>query len=147
MSEFTLSIPESGGTMLLMDERQTYGQLIAQYRAARGLQGKDLAPMIGIAPSTLSNIENGVRKGIPTPDEVQLFHEALGVPKRLMLERIGYLDPEELESGVAHVVSVDDPRARLLDVLGGASDPDVRAIFKITSTIMETFRSQRGRQE
>jgi len=128
--------------MLLMEERQTYGQLIAQYRAARGMQGKDLAPMVGVAPSTLSNIETGVRKGIPTPDEVQLFHEALGVPKRLMLETIGYLDPEELEPGVAYVVDMDDPRANLLDVLGGASDPDVRAISKITSTILDAFRTR-----
>ena len=81
-----------------MNELQAFGALIRKAREDQGMKAETLAPLVGLGKSTLSNVENGSRKSIPDPELVHRLHRELGIPKRDMLEALGYLDrdiPEE----------------------------------------------------
>jgi transcriptional regulator with XRE-family HTH domain len=88
---------ESGFIILGMDSKKRFGKLIAQGRLAAGMLGKDLAPELGVATSTLSNLETGNFKYPPDPEFLELIEKVLGVRKRDLAEALGYVDSGEEE--------------------------------------------------
>lgn len=85
---------------------RTYEQL-GEARRAAGLTQQQIADLLGISRSHVTNIENGV-KGT-TPEDVERWAAACGYEVKLVPVPVGTPDPEGL---VALVSAIRDPAAR-----------------------------------
>lgn len=119
-----------------MNEMKAFGDLIRRARERRGMRADELAPLLGMGGSTLSNIENGHRKSIPEPELVDRLHEALGIPKERMLQTLGYLDPQQpTVDGVT--LPAGDPRIEFITLLEGASDAEVEGVLRVLRPVLD----------
>lgn len=72
------------------------GELIRARREAAGMQTqKQLADAVSKSSSWISRLESGVAKEMPTPGDLKLISDALGVSQAEMLAAAGY----EVETG------------------------------------------------
>lgn len=126
-----------------MNEMKAFGDLIRRARERRGMRADELAPLLGMGGSTLSNIENGHRKSIPDPDLVDRIHAALGIPKERMLQTLGYLDPVQSPTE-GYTVPAGDPRMEILLLLDGASDDDVEAVLQFVRPAVDVVTNRRA---
>jgi transcriptional regulator with XRE-family HTH domain len=126
-----------------MNEQQRFGKLIEDGMKQRGLVGYQFAAMLEKPQSWLSRILNGQYANPPTPEDMAALSETLGIPKRRMLEALGYLGPEEQEPDIAHTVRDDDPRAALLDMLAEATDDEIRKVIQIVTILLGAVESNR----
>lgn len=127
-----------------MNDHQRFGKLIEDGMRQRGYVGYQYAAMLGKPQSWLSRIMNGQYANPPTPEDMTALSETLGIPKRRMLEALGYIDPEDQEPGIAHTIRADDPRAALLDMLASASDDEVRKVVQIVTIMVGAVDANRG---
>lgn len=104
MHEMTLSIHEVGFKICGMDRKRAFGRLIADARASEGLRGSDLAEKLGIATSTLSNLETGNFKYPPEPELLERIEAVLGIRKRALAIALGYIDVNETEPEMSPAV-------------------------------------------
>jgi len=66
------------------------GSLIRGAREARGMTQAELANLIDKQTSYVSRTETGAKREMPTPEDLQAFSRALGVPVIAMMEAAGY---------------------------------------------------------
>lgn len=138
-----LSIVETRRKMTRMNEKQRFGKLIEDGMKQRGYVGYQFAALLGKQQSWLSRILNGQYANTPPPEDITALSQTLGIPKRRMLEALGYIDPEDHEPDVAHTIRDDDPRAALLDMLAGASDDEVRKVVQIVTIMVGAVTANR----
>lgn len=117
-------------------------QVIKDVRRQNGWTQAQLAQKLGKDPSWVSRWEKGIPKEMPPPEDFRAICLISGVPMRTLIERIGYLDPEETEPGIAYAIQGGTVRATLLDVLDGASDADVQTIVAIAGAVPMAHRSK-----
>jgi transcriptional regulator with XRE-family HTH domain len=107
------------------------GEYIQQHREALGLSLRAVARQAAIAPSGLSDIENGRR--IPTPDTLQRIAEALQIDYEDLYAVSGISRPEKLPELDAYL------RTRYRDELTAADRRSLERYF-------EELRHKRGGQ-
>lgn len=88
-----------------MNELKAFGQLVKDARQNRGMEAKDLAPLLGVSTTKISNIENGYGKTPPDADLVRAIETSLGIPRRRLLVALGYIDEEESPDGESEALS------------------------------------------
>lgn len=72
-----------------MTERADLGKALHDLRTARGLTGVELAKLVGVAQTSISRYELGVR--LPTAEMLERIADALGASKRLKGQLLGQL--------------------------------------------------------
>lgn len=112
-------------------------QVIKDVRKQTGWTQAQLAQKLGKDPSWVSRWEKGIPKEMPPPEDFRAICLISGVSMRTLIERIGYLDSEELEPGVSYVLRSDDPRSRLLDMLAGLSPVGIDNVRRMVSTLVD----------
>jgi transcriptional regulator with XRE-family HTH domain len=102
-------------------------EVITQLRKRTGWTQARLGQEVGKDASWVSRWESGIPKEMPPPDVVRRVCLLSGVSMRTLLERMGYLDPEGMESGT---IPNDTPRAALLDVVKNATDDELEVVTR-----------------
>lgn len=125
--------------IVLMNEQQRFGQLIREGMERRGITGKELAVQAGWSQSVVSDIVRGDRATTP-PDVARTLSAILGIPLRQMAIALGYLDPEDREPGVAHVIREGDPLAEIVAMLEGAGPHDLALVKQFVMVLMGSLR-------
>src|SRR5699024_5505456 len=120
-----------------MNELKAFGALIRKWREDQGFTAESVAPRVGLGTSTLSNVENGLRKSIPDPVLIHRLHRELGIPKKDMLEALGYLDPDMPEDDRP---DIPDSVMRVLYEIKW----DERAVKSATDALLWIREIQRG---
>ncbi|WP_046213130.1 helix-turn-helix domain-containing protein [Paenibacillus wulumuqiensis] len=75
-------------------DNSSFGSYLKQIREQKNWSINQLADLAGISTSQISRIENG-KRGVPKPQTIEKIARALGVPYAEMMDRAGYLRPEE----------------------------------------------------
>ncbi|WP_017812818.1 helix-turn-helix domain-containing protein [Paenibacillus shenyangensis] len=75
-------------------DNSSFGSYLKQIREQKNWSINQLADLAGISTSQISRIENG-KRGVPKPQTIEKIARALNVPYAEMMDRAGYLRPEE----------------------------------------------------
>ncbi|WP_046225578.1 helix-turn-helix domain-containing protein [Paenibacillus dauci] len=75
-------------------DNSSFGSYLKQIREQKNWSINQLADLAGISTSQISRIENG-KRGVPKPQTIEKITRALNVPYAEMMDRAGYLRPEE----------------------------------------------------
>lgn len=121
-----------------------FGKLVQHARDAKGMKSYELADAIGKQRSYMSRLEGGDIKETPPPETVRAICRVLGISMRSLVEALGYLDPEEMEPGIAYEVPAGSVRADLLDALQDAPDEVVRLLTRTAEGSMEILAIARS---
>lgn len=77
-------------------DHSSFGSYLKQVREQKNWSINQLADLADISTSQISRIENG-KRGVPKPQTIEKIARALQVPYSEMMDRAGYLRPEENE--------------------------------------------------
>ena len=103
----------------------SFGAVLKQARAVRGLSAVDASRAAGISPAYLSKLENDAVKRT-SPHVLHQLSEALAVPYAELMRLSGYLVPGEADQGASVSGTIgaalfagltDDERDELLEYL------------------------------
>lgn len=75
-------------------DNSSFGSYLKQIREQKNWSINQLADLAGISTSQISRIENG-KRGVPKPQTIEKIARALNVSYAEMMDRAGYLRPEE----------------------------------------------------
>ena len=115
-----------------------FGALIKRARQNMGLTQDEAAQRLGRPHTFLVRIENGRNANPPDPQTFDDLSRLFEIPKGTMLQALGYLEPEQRESGVAYIVQEGTARADLLDALEGESEDGVRLVIDLVALVRKS---------
>jgi transcriptional regulator with XRE-family HTH domain len=127
-----------------MNELERFGALLKRARDQRDMTIDTVGAHLGRPGTWYWRLETAQNKTYPEPETLSELNRVLGVPRRDMLLALGYLDPDERESGVVYVVREDDPRAALLALLDDATDSDVAAFTDLMIAMQRLYSRRRN---
>ena len=83
---------------------QEYSALIKSAREAKGMTIDDQSRALGRPTSFVWRIEQGKNANPPDPETVRALGEVLEITRTAQLLALGYIDPQEVEPGIAYAV-------------------------------------------
>lgn len=122
---------------------EEFGAYLKELRTSKGLTLTALGDLIGYSNPYLSQIENGKKKGMPSPDLLNKLSKPLGVPYSDLMLKAGYYDEAMYRYSKDFEMYEDEMEAPPIKVLslfiGGAGyiDPQFRIeLFLILEDFM-----------
>ncbi len=110
-----LSIVESVLIIGTMNGMGEFGNVIRDAMARQGIDGKRLADRLNVSQSLVSDWIRGEKKVPPSPDMLRRISSELHIPKRTMLEALGYMDVGEEDPDVSPAERVLVPLIRSME--------------------------------
>jgi transcriptional regulator with XRE-family HTH domain len=93
------TFPWLAAILLLVNERESFGQVIKVARVKAQKRQADLASALGLHQSTVSDMERG--RLMPSIPQIRIIEEALGVPRGELLVAAGLVSEKAMEWGPA----------------------------------------------
>src|SRR5690606_15387150 len=100
------------------------------------------ASAVGLTQSKYGRIENGTIKELPTPEDLRLIGDALGLSMEDMLRAAGYLTDEGEDTEKA---GLEEFHARLDPLLVGLDEYDLDAVLDAATAMANASRRRRER--
>ena len=127
-------------------EPSSFGKFIKELREKKGVTLRDIEEVTGISNVYICQLETGARKKLPSPDNLQALAEYFGVTLKELLEKAGYVEPQQtedtleqkIEKAFAHVLS--DPDFKYGTRIKGNCDIDTKRF------IIEMYEKTTGRK-
>jgi SOS regulatory protein LexA len=114
-----------------------FGAYIKDLRKNKKLTIRQLEEKTGVSNAYLSQIENGKKKSLPSPEILMKIHEPLGVAYDELMEKAGYISSETRAELLPETIQTMESYKDLVELVENASEMFINAMFADSKTFKE----------
>lgn len=119
-----------------------FGAYIKTLRKNKKLTIRQLEEKTGVSNAYLSQIENGKKKSLPSPEILMKLHGPLGVKYDELMERAGYITPETRAELLPETINTMEAYEDLVELIENASEMFIGAMFDDTSEFKQLLLNE-----